>query len=103
MNYHLVLQYRGDSLEDYDAMIALEDELIARLETTARVDGHDMGCGERNIFILTPDPRRTFRQLQPVLERAASLDGVVAAYRVLDTERYTVIWPEDFTKEFRVA
>lgn len=31
MNYQLVFQFRGDSLADFDAMVALEDELIARL------------------------------------------------------------------------
>jgi hypothetical protein len=27
MDYQLVFQFRGDSLADYDAMVALEDEL----------------------------------------------------------------------------
>jgi len=31
MKYQLVFQFRGDSLEDYDVMIALEDELIETL------------------------------------------------------------------------
>ena len=33
--YQLVLQFRGDSLDDYDAMIALEDDLIAELHGLA--------------------------------------------------------------------
>ena len=52
-----MLQFRGDSRGDYDSMIALEDELIAELQGLAKVDGHDMGSGEANIFILTSDPQ----------------------------------------------
>ena len=67
--YQLVLQFRGDSLDDYDAMIRLEDDLIAELQGVAEVDGHDMGSGEANIFILTSDPRRTLERAKPVLKR----------------------------------
>ena len=39
MEYQLVLQFCGDSLADYDAMVALEEELRKVLENTADVDG----------------------------------------------------------------
>jgi hypothetical protein len=68
MRYQLLLQFRGDSLVDYDAIAALEDELIEKLPE-ADVDGHDVGSGETNIFIFTADPVRTFQQAKPVLER----------------------------------
>ena len=56
MQYQLTLQFRGDSLGDYDAMVALEDELTEQVGDSAEVDGHDCGSGETNIFIFTPDP-----------------------------------------------
>ena len=62
MDYQLVLQFRGDSLADYDTMVALENELIDELGDSADVDAHDVGSGEVNIFIITTDPARTFRQ-----------------------------------------
>jgi len=62
MDYQLVLQFRGDSLADYDAMVALENELIDELGDPADVDAHDVGSGEVNIFIIRTDPARTFRQ-----------------------------------------
>jgi hypothetical protein len=43
--YQLALQFRGDSLADYDQMIALEDRLIEDLGRSAEVDGHDCGSG----------------------------------------------------------
>ena len=56
MKYQLVLQFSGDSIGDYDAMIALEKDLIDELQGCANVDGHDVGSGGTNIFILTHDP-----------------------------------------------
>ena len=103
MQYQLTLQFRGDSLADYDAMIALEHELGQQVGGSADVDGHDCGCGETNIFIFTPDPAGTFQRVSPVLERAQQLQAVTAAYREVDGERYIVIWPEDSQTEFRVA
>lgn len=103
MQYQLTLQFAGDSLGDYDAMVALEDELTEQLGDSADVDGHDCGSGETNIFIFTPDPAATFQRMRPVLERARQLQAVTAAYREVDGERYTVIWPEDSQREFTVA
>src|SRR5216117_1999501 len=103
MKYQLVLQFSGDTLAVYDAMIALEDALIEQLRGTAKVVGHDMGSGERNIFIFTSDPAGTFDSAKPVLARTQRLQAVTAAYRRVDGEQFTVIWPEGSTNEFRVA
>lgn len=103
MDYQLVLQFRGDSLHDFDAMVALEDELIVVLGDSAKVDGHDVGSGETNIFIFTSNPEQTFRQARPVLERRQSLQAVTAAYRRVDGEQFTVIWPECSRMEFVVT
>jgi len=103
VRYQLTLQFRGDSLDDYDAMIALEDELTEELGDSADVDGHDVGSGETNIFILTSDPAATFHRVRPLLERTQHLRSVTAAYRQVDEQCYTVIWPEGSEKEFTVV
>jgi hypothetical protein len=103
MDYQLVLQFRGDSLRDLDATVALEDELIEELGDAADVDGHDVGSGETNIFIFTSDPAATFHQARPVLERRQQLQAVTAAYREVEGEQFTVIWPEGSRREFRVT
>jgi hypothetical protein len=100
MDYQLVFQFRGDTLADYDAMIALEDELIAELRDSADVDGHDSGSGETNIFIFTSDPAATFDRARPVLDRRQCLQSVTAAFRQVDGESYTVIWPAGSRAEF---
>jgi hypothetical protein len=101
MQFQLTLQFRGDSLGDYDAMAALEDELREELGDSADVDGHDVGSGETNIFIFTSDPAATFQLVRRALERTQRLQAVTAAYREVDGERYTVIWPEGLS-EFTV-
>jgi hypothetical protein len=103
MRYQLVLQFRSDSLADYDQMIAVEDRLIETLGDSADVDGHDAGSGETNIFIFTSDPVATFRQAQPVLQSMDRFEGVAAAFRDVEGEQFTVIWPEGSTQEFTVA
>jgi len=84
-------------------MLELEEALIEQLRGTAKVDGHDMGSGERNIFIFTSDPAATFHRARPVLERGHQLESVTAAYREVEGEEFTVIWPEGSGQEFRVT
>ena len=103
MKFKLVLQFRGDTLDDYDQLIALEDDLVEQLGDSADVDGHDMGCGELNIFILTRDPVRTFSRVRPVLERSKIMQTVTAAYRRIEGEHYTIIWPKDSTTKFSLT
>ena len=103
MRYQLVLQFRGDSLADYDQMIALEDRLIRDLGHSAKVDGHDCGSGETNIFIHTSDPAATFWRVRQTLVQEGRLEAVTAAYREATGERYAVLWPEGVTQEFTVS
>ena len=107
MRYQLVLQFRGDSLADYDQMIALEDRLIEELGHSAKVDGHDCGSGETNIFIFTSDPAGTFWRVRQTLKQEGRLESVAAAYRPIHgeqlSEEFTVIWPEGATQGFSVA
>jgi hypothetical protein len=102
MRYQLVLQFRGDSLADFDALVALEDRLIAELGTSAKVDGHDFGSGTANIFIFTSDPDLTFWRVCQLLKREGSLKSVTAAHRPVDGDDYTVIWPKDYQTQFSI-
>ena len=102
MQYQLVLQFNGDSLEDYDAMIALEDDLIQALGDSADVDGHDVGAGEANIFIVTSEPEIAFNRAKAVLDRSQLLGAVTAAYRPVSGQTFTVLWPAH-RQEFLVA
>jgi hypothetical protein len=97
-----VLQFAADTIADYDALIALEHQLMDVLGENA-VDGHDMGFGEANSFILTSDPQNTFRQLAPVLLHNGRMQAVTAAYRRDDENSYHMLWPENSSRQFSVA
>lgn len=102
MKYQLVLQFPGDTLADFDAMVALEDVLTQDLSRSAKVDGHDCGSGETNIFIFTTDPQATFAIVRQRLRLEERLDSVIAAYRPTDGEDYTVVWPKEYDHEFNI-
>lgn len=70
MRYQLVLQFRGDTLDDLDEIVELEDSLVDQLPKSAEVDGHDVGSDEVNIFIHTSEPIGTFAAIRPILVRA---------------------------------
>ena len=103
MKYQLVLQFSGDTLADYDAMVGIEDRLIEDLSHSAKVDGHDCGSGETNIFIFTSDPSATFLRVRQTLQREGRLQSVKAAYRQVGGEQFTVLWPEGSQREFKIT
>lgn len=103
VSFQLVFQFPAESLADYDAMIALEDQLITVLGSSAQVDGHDCGAGESNIFVFTDHPTSTFELARPSLERAGCLSSVRVGYRSVAGEEYTTLWPEGSTEKFVVA
>ena len=96
MKYQLVLQFPHESLVDFDAMVALEDELTTALQPEHDVDGHDWGSGEMNIFVHSNDPRAAFisarRVIPPSLHRFLR-----AAFRKTRGDTYTVLWPPGAT------
>ena len=103
MDYQLVFQFKDDACLDFDKMVELEDDLQQLVEPLADVDGHDMGSGEINIFILTDDPVGTFERAKPLLANSSLLDKVAAAYRNLRSDDFIVIWPEDARDEFVIS
>ncbi|ADW68057.1 hypothetical protein [Granulicella tundricola] len=91
--FQLVLQFEAHELEDYDHLVALEDLLIERLPRGAKVDGHDMGAEEFNLFILTSNPTELFEQVKSVVSDRFPDQNFKAAYRALTSEQYIVVWP----------
>lgn len=100
--YQLVLQFPGNSLGDFDALVALEDALIDELPKIAKVDGHDFGSGEMNIFIHTDHPKETFETVKPLLAKRDLLILVRAAYRAIPDDKYTILWPTNLDKPFNI-
>ena len=103
MRFQLVIQLPGDPAADLDALVALEDEITGRLGSGAEVDGHDIGASQGNIFVLTDSPEATFAEIRPLLSANGLLGVARIAYRNLEGEEYTILWPESFSGHFVVA
>ena len=103
VRYQIVVQIPEDGADTLDMLVALEDKLMASVGDVAEVDGHDLGSGEANVFLLTSNPRAAFREMLPILESAGMLNRVRVAFRDLHGETYTVLWPERLSAAFSVA
>jgi len=88
-------------MEEFDRLVALEDELIEKLSDLATVDGHDFGSGQFNIFVLTDDPTASFRKAHEIVATQGTPNVMRSAYRELDGEDYVILWPSSLT-EFNV-
>ena len=98
MRYQLVLQWPSDSsVQDYDTLIETEDLLMEKLTGKSEVDGHDSGSGQMNIFILTDDPLGSFEQVRAILQGRKNWATTRIAYREVEDDKYTVIWPKQLT------
>ncbi len=100
--YQLVLQLPGDSIADFDALMALEDSLIKSFrDSPHQVDGHDFGSGTMNLFIDTNDPSGAFALAATTVspERYPMLR---AACRLFSEDEYRLIWPQDSKEGFEL-
>jgi hypothetical protein len=102
MKYQLVIQFAVSSIEDYDAIIAVEDLLSQKLGSAGRVDGHDAGSGEMNIFIFTDDPKLCFQAIQQILGARDFEREMKVAFREVSKDDYTILHPPGLT-EFAIA
>jgi hypothetical protein len=99
--YQVVVQW-DDNVGDFDFLIEIEDALIGALSERHEVDGHDMGSGEANIFIISTDPMLAFGEIKDALEGKLSMGDIRIAYRDLEGDTFTILWPEGLN-EFDVA
>ncbi len=106
MNHQLVLQFQGDDDDTLDKVIALEDRLIEALDgsTAAEVDGHEPGEGVINLVLLAKNAAKVWEKIEPIVEDASDeLDINAVAFRTLNSEEFTVLWPVDYEGEFEMA
>ena len=94
-------QLSNASADDFDQLLVIENKLELALRYKHQVDGHDIGSGEMNIFIHTNDPTEAFKISQNALSEK-DLEIVTVAFRELDGDKYSVLWPEKFDGEFRI-
>ena len=102
MDYQLVIKFWRKSLEDENFLATIQDELQQVLGETAALDGYDVNAKEINLFVVTPDPKHSFRRLKGVLESRGIVQGVSAAFRLVGGAHFTSIWPLRATRKFKL-
>jgi hypothetical protein len=91
--YQLVFQLPGSSETDFGEMIGLEEELRSAIGDLGDVDGHDIGQGEMNVFVLTRSPIRVFEMVRSLPSVARAMPRLRVAFRPLDGDEYEVLHP----------
>jgi hypothetical protein len=102
MEYQLVIKFWRKSLQDETFLTAIENDLEKVLGVAARFDGYDVSAEEINLFVITADPKHSFRRVKAVLESKATLQGVSAASRLVGGAQFTSIWPPRSIRKFKL-
>ena len=67
-------------------------------------DGHEPGDGVINLVLLAKNATKIWEKIEPIVEGASDeLDINAVAFRELDGEEFTVLWPVDYEGEFELA
>ena len=89
MDYQLVIKFWRKSLEDEAFLSTIQSELKGVLGDAVELDGYDVSAKEINLFVVTPDPRHSFRRIKTVLESRGIMQGVSAAFRLVGGAHFT--------------
>ncbi|MBB5208570.1 hypothetical protein [Chiayiivirga flava] len=100
MKQQLVIKLWRKSLADEAFLATVEDALRAALGAAVELEGYDISAKEINLFMLTADPRHTFRRAREVLQGFGVDAGVSAAYRLVGGVKFTSLWPLRATRRF---
>jgi hypothetical protein len=102
MDYQLVIKFWRASLTDEAFLATVETELKEVLGDSVELEGYDVSPKEINLFVLTSDPRHTFRKARDVLEKQGVTNGISAAFRLNGGARFTSIWPLRAMRKFKL-
>ena len=102
MDYQLVIKFWRKSLADEAFLATVEDELKKVLKDSVELEGYDVSAKEINLFMLTADPRTSFRKARDVLEGMGVQQGLSAAYRLVGGAQFTSIWPLRAMRKFKL-
>ena len=102
VRFQLILQFPATTTKDFDVLVALEEELTRSPPPIAKVDGHDFGMGEFNIFVLTDGPKEAFEVAKVLIQQRQPQPQLRAAYREMAEDEFVILWPLGLA-EFTVA
>jgi hypothetical protein len=102
MDYQLVIKFWRKSLADEAFLATIQSELKEVLGDAVTLDGYDINAKEINLFIVTPDPKHSFRRLKDVLQSKGLMQGVSAGFRLVGGAHFTTLWPLRTTRKFKL-
>jgi hypothetical protein len=102
MDYQLVIKFWRKSLADEAFLATIQGELKEVLGDSVTLDGYDINAKEINLFLVTPDPKHSFRRVKSVLEAKGIAQGVSAAFRLVGGANFTSLWPLRATRKFKL-
>ena len=91
-DFQLVIEFAGDSPEQFEKVVALEEEMEASL-ISGKVDGNDVGGGVVNLFIFTKSPNKCFSEALNYVGKHG-LRPSAAGVRERSKEDYIRLWPK---------
>jgi hypothetical protein len=91
LEHQLVLQFDLAAPDDFDAILAVEEQLTSALDD-ADVEGHTVGTELMHVFIRCDDADDTFASVRDIVETEL-LDEARAGWRVADDDAFTPLWP----------
>ena len=100
MQYQLIIKFWRKSLAGEGFLKTIEAELKQVLGDAVELEGYDISPKEINLFMMTAEPKDTFRRVRDVLEKLGLEHGVSAAYRLVGGARFTSLWPLRSTRKF---
>jgi hypothetical protein len=102
MDYQLVIKFWRKSLESEAFLSTIQDELKDVLGDAVTFDGYDTNAKEINLFLVTKDPKHSFRRVNSLLESKGITQGVSAAFRLVGGARFASLWPLRATRKFKL-
>ena len=87
-----MLQFDLTAPDDFDAVLAVEEQLTDALDGMADVEGHNVGTRMMHVFIWCDDADETFVSVRDIVDTEL-LDHARAGWRHADEHVFTPLWP----------
>jgi hypothetical protein len=103
MRYVLILQFPERYFASHDDLVAFEDRLIASMPRGCSVDGHDIGSGTTNFFVLTDAPLAAHKAFRKYLGTRAAERNLRISYREVAGTAFVNLWPFRDPRPFAIS
>ena len=90
--FQVVVQLPESFFASHEELLAFEEKLVDSMPKTCEVDGHDIGSGTVNFFILTGSPLAAFNHFRKYLGTNKVRRNLRVAYRDENDDSFINLW-----------